>query len=346
MGIVYLAWDPPLERPVAVKTIRPDLNLAPDKQTEYTQRFLREARLAAGLQHPNIVTIHDVGEHRGRPFFAMEFLPGIGLDQYVREGRNEPELVLDVSRQIAEGLGYAHLNGIVHRDVKPANILIGRDQAVKITDFGIARPDTSDLTHEGQMLGSPSYMAPEQIRGNEVGPAADLFSFAVVLYAWLTGKKPFAGENVTEIVQKILSHEPTPPSALQPHYPEALDRFFRRALAKNPEERFVDARGFYSGLAEAFALELDTVETFAVAEAGDAASAPPLETPTIPSGAEASWSRSDEHSRIDLVLHKIARSARGPAASPQPASIRRSWWIAAAGIGVAMLGFVVWLLLE
>src|SRR5690606_4678038 len=171
MGVVYLAWDPELERPVALKTTRALPELAPAKVAEYRERFMREARLAGGLRHPSIVTIYDVGLDGETPYFAMEYVPGVGLDKVMQMGRNDVRTVLGVIRKVAGGLHYAHQNGIVHRDIKPANILVGRAGEVKITDFGIARPDVSDLTQEGQMLGSPSYMAPEQIEGREVGAA-------------------------------------------------------------------------------------------------------------------------------------------------------------------------------
>jgi serine/threonine-protein kinase len=333
MGVVYLAWDPELERPVALKTTRALPELAPAKVAEYRERFMREARLAGGLRHPSIVTIYDVGIDGETPYFAMEYVPGVGLDKVMQMGRNDVRTVVGVIRKVAGGLHYAHQNGIVHRDIKPANILVGRAGEVKITDFGIARPDVSDLTQEGQMLGSPSYMAPEQIEGREVGPATDLFGLAVVIYTWLTGKKPFAADSISAIIHRILHDEPTPPSALRDELPAAFDVFMARALAKDAGQRFADAAAFWQ------ACEAALVEARSPAQASPAhvPSAEVLreEAPSLDLG---SWD-ADERSRVDLVLHEIARSSRGGGTRERHRSDPLPWVVGAvvAGLGILLL---------
>lgn len=357
MGVVYLAWDPQLERPVALKTTRTSLDLSPEKAREYRQRFMREARLAGGLRHPSIVTIYDVDIENDMPYFAMEYVPGVGLDKVMQMGRNDVRTVLGVVRKVAAGLHYAHRNGIVHRDIKPANILVGRGGEVKITDFGIARPDVSDLTQEGQMLGSPSYMAPEQIEGREVGPFTDLFALGVVVYVWLTGVKPFAADSISAIIHRILHEDPRPPGDLRDDLPVEVDRFFDRALAKDPEERWPDALGFYraleEALAEAAAGEAPVPDTASLhspstttktwrSPAGPRASGPERDAPAPAAAPGAlSWD-SDEYSRVDLVLHEIARSSRG--GSPRRELPQGNGWWLAAGVA-AGLGILLWLLL-
>lgn len=341
MGVVYLAWDPTLERPVALKTTRGDLRLNERKAAEYRERFVREARLAGRLRHPSIVTIHDVGTDHGTSYFAMEYVPGVGLDRVIAMGRRENRIVLDVIRKVAAGLHYAHENGIVHRDIKPANILVGRGGEVKITDFGIARPDVSDLTQEGQMLGSPSYMSPEQVHGREVTSRSDLFSLGVVTYFWLTGSKPFRSDSVSAIIQRILNDDPDPASSLNPELPAAIDAFFSRALAKAPENRFEDARAFYRAFSAALgqpAVEFDDGKDAA------AAAEPAQSWGSNPQKAVEDWSSwgSDERSRVDLVLNRIARSSRERAVVPARSSDAIWWWVVGSAI---VVGLFVWAVL-
>jgi predicted Ser/Thr protein kinase len=250
MGVVYLGRDPVIGRLVALKTIRvaaeDDL-----EQREFNERFLREAQAAGTLSHPNIVTVHDVGEEDEISFIAMEYVEGKNLKQIIRE--KVPlswERIAEIMAQVAEGLDYAHRKGIVHRDVKPANIIITPDGTVKITDFGIAKIETSSLTETGQFLGTPNYMSPEQVTGEAVDGRSDLFSLGVVLYELLTRKKPFLGDNVTSISYKIV-HEDFP--ALQTvdgAIPTELSPILARALAKDPAARFQRGVEFMLALAE------------------------------------------------------------------------------------------------
>ncbi|MBW2096856.1 MAG: serine/threonine protein kinase, partial [Deltaproteobacteria bacterium] len=189
MGIVYRAYDPEIDRKLALKVLRADM--AEDE--EIVQRFLREAKAAGRLAHPNIVTVYDVGEDGGMPFIAMEFLSGISLEEMIKQGPLPLRDALRFSGQIAHALHYAHREGVVHRDIKPSNIIVGGDGQVKITDFGIARVQdisSSEQTRTGQILGTPTYMSPEQVQGKKVNGSADLFSLGVILYEMISGERP------------------------------------------------------------------------------------------------------------------------------------------------------------
>jgi len=236
MGYVYRAVDPFLKRDVALKTMLKDVSEDPDLRT----RFVREAQSAGGLRHPNIVTIYDLGEdEEGCPFIAMEFLTGTDLEQIIK---NKIELLLpkklDILIQTSIGLGYAHNNGIVHRDIKPANIRLLDNGDVKIMDFGIAKISASHFTRTGMIMGTPHYMAPEQIRGEKVDRRADIFSLGVVLYELLSYRKPFPGDNPTTVLFKIIHSEPEPLTDGQFVAPESLEDVIQRALAKKQEDRY------------------------------------------------------------------------------------------------------------
>ncbi|HEX9737409.1 MAG TPA: serine/threonine-protein kinase, partial [Thermoanaerobaculia bacterium] len=212
MGVVYLAQDPIIKRQLAIKTFRMAYSAKEKEVAQFRERFLREAQAIGQLSHPNIVTVHDVGQEGEDYFIAMEYVKGVNLKQ--RMQHDEPlalEFVLEVVAQIADGLDCAHQKGIIHRDVKPANIIITHDHLVKITDFGIARLEQSNLTVAGQLLGTPNYMAPEQIQGRAVDARSDIFSLGVLLYELLTRKKPFQGENLTQVSHRIVYDEFTPP---------------------------------------------------------------------------------------------------------------------------------------
>src|SRR6186713_2642028 len=241
MGVVYVARDPLIGRQVALKTFRVGFSAKDQELQQFRNRFVREAQSAGILSHPNIVTIHDVIDEGGDGvcFIAMEFVKGTNLKQLLQ--RSEPisqGYVVHVIAQIAEALDYAHSRGVVHRDIKPANILITPDDKVKITDFGIARLDSSNLTMEGQLLGTPNYMAPEQIQGKEVDHRADIFSLGVVFYEMLTRKKPFQGENLTAVTHKIVYEPFTPPEDLVADLPPGLAAVLRRCLEKDPNRRY------------------------------------------------------------------------------------------------------------
>ncbi len=242
MGVVYLARDPIIDRQLAIKTFRMAYSAREKEVEQFRQRFLREAQTVGKLSHPNIVTVHDVGQEDDEYFIAMEYIKGIDLKQQMqREERLEVAYVVDVVAQIAEGLAAAHEQGVVHRDVKPANIIITADQQAKITDFGIARIEQSNLTVAGQLLGTPNYMAPEQIQGKDVDSRTDIFSLGVMLYELLTKKKPFQGENLTQVSHRIVYDEYTSPDEFVEDLSPELLAILGRALNKIPDERYQDA---------------------------------------------------------------------------------------------------------
>jgi serine/threonine-protein kinase len=238
MADVYLAEDQELGRRVAIKI----LNGRHANDDQFIERFRREAKNAAALNHPNIVSIYDRGEAEDTYYIAMEFLDGRTLKELiVSRGAAPINVAIEYARQILSALRFAHRHGIVHRDIKPHNVLVDAEGRVKVTDFGIARAGTSQMTETGSIVGTAQYLSPEQARGGEVDPRSDLYSLGVVLYELLTGKTPFDGETPVEIAMKHLSAAPKPPSKLRPDVPPELDKVVLRALAKNPDERYQSA---------------------------------------------------------------------------------------------------------
>jgi len=247
MGIVYRARDPLIDRAVAIKTIRVDLPA--DELALFEARFFTEVRAAGSLNHANIVTIHDAGREGALVYVAMELLEGPSLaDLLAAHTPLPPARIASIGAQIADALAYAHGRGIVHRDVKPANILLVRDRTPKLTDFGVARLPNAATTLGGTLIGSPKYMSPEQVGAGAVDGRSDVFSLGVVLYELLTGEAPFAGDDLHAVMRRVVHHEPPAPAALNPHVPAALDAIVRRAMAKRPEERYPSARGLATDL--------------------------------------------------------------------------------------------------
>ncbi len=247
MGVVYLANDPDIERPVAIKTVRPE-GAGGESLQDLETRFLKEARLAGRLQHPNIVTVYDVGRDHGVCFIAMEYVDGQPLTRYLSAGAELPlSARVGIIRQVAEALGHAHERGVLHRDVKPGNVLVGKDGRVKVTDFGIGKfteASTSELTRTGHMVGSPAYMSPEQIKGEKLDGRSDLFSLGIVLYELLTGARPFPGDSITTLVYQILHTEPRDPLELRSDLPVSTREVVARLLAKAPDRRPANAQEF------------------------------------------------------------------------------------------------------
>lgn len=248
MGVVYKATDPLIDRIVAIKTIT--LSLAQEEREEYEGRFYQEAKAAGRLSHPNIVTIFDVGRSGDIAYIAMEFLQGRELRDILNDEKLLPvDQVLDIVAQVALGLAYAHEHGIIHRDVKPSNIMVLRDGHAKITDFGIARMASAAVrTQTGMVLGSPKYMSPEQVMGKLTDQRSDIFSLGVMLYEMLTGQPPFLGENVNAIMYQTLNAIPQPPSALNVAVPDMLNFIVAKALAKDIENRYQGARDLANDL--------------------------------------------------------------------------------------------------
>ena len=260
MGVVYEAYDPMIKRRVALKTIRPD-QLTGERPEDVVARFRREAQAAGRLSHPNIVSIYDCDEDDGTWFIAMEYVDGRELkDAFAAEERFRPADIERIMTQILAALEYSHRQGVVHRDIKPANIFLLADGTVKVTDFGIAHIESSNLTQVGTVVGTPNYMSPEQIMGLPVDGRSDLFSTGVILYQFLTGERPFAGSSTTTM-QKVLKEDPLPPSTLNVQLPPAIDAVVRKALAKRADERFQTAQAFAAALRAAMPAQLAAAST-------------------------------------------------------------------------------------
>jgi len=320
MGRVYRAFDPLVRRPVAIKTVKSE-HLSKDSAEEYLKRFRREAQAAGGLSHPHIVSVFDVGED----YFVMELLEGVTLQQLVKEkGRLEPVEALRILAPVADALDYAHRAGIVHRDIKPANIMVLPDGRPKLMDFGVAHLEESVMTAAGQFLGSPSYMAPEQMTSGEATAKGDLFSLAVVAYEVLTGQKPFPGENITSVMYKVIHEVPPPPRTWNLELPPRYDDVFATALAKLPADRYATANAFTAALD---LKELDVAMTGALDEL--VASPPPTDTGPL-SGQQVQPRPLDTQSgMITGTIDKIL---------PPPAAPRRRLGL---GLGLAAVLLVV-----
>ena len=244
MGVVYLARDPQIERELALKTIRFDTGEKSFGVDEAKARFLKEARISGRLQHPHIVTVFDVGEDQGTLFLAMELVQGGSFAQRLSDAAGFPlRDRIRVVAEVAEALAHAHERGVLHRDVKPANILLSPTLSAKVTDFGIGKLLTgdTDLTSTGQMVGSPAYMSPEQIKGEKLDARTDIFSLGIVLYQALTLRKPFPADTLTTLVYQILHEEPMDPGLVTNEVPEGMKDIIRKCLAKDRANRYSDA---------------------------------------------------------------------------------------------------------
>jgi predicted Ser/Thr protein kinase len=242
MGVVYQGFDPIIGRTVAIKTMLTE-GLSPQEFQEFKARFQREAQAAGTLAHPNIITVYDFGEDEGVLFLAMEFLEGKSLEKLVEEQNILPiETILPIYDQTCSALDHAHQHKIVHRDIKPANIMILQNGQVKVTDFGIAKMMSMGMTQAGQILGTPNYMSPEQVKGRQVDGRSDIFSLGVILYELVTGEKPFGGQNITTVIYKIINENPIPPRELDGTIHSGLNYVIGKALAKNPDERYQTCR--------------------------------------------------------------------------------------------------------
>jgi len=321
MGVVYEAYDPAIKRVVALKTIRAD-QLSGEQADTVIARFRREAQAAGRLNHPNIVSIYDFGEDAGVWYIAMEMVQGRELKAcFDAEERFKIGDVVRLMSQILAALDYSHKQGVIHRDIKPANIFLLDDGSVKVADFGIAHIESSNLTQVGTVLGTPSYMSPEQIMGLPVDGRSDLFSTGVILYQFLTGERPFAG-SATTTMQKVLKEDPLPPSTLNVQLPAALDAVVRKAIAKRAEERYQSAQEFANALREA--------APGAAAPAAIAAAAP---------GPHA-----------DATVMNAITTPAPPIASPRPATVEapsRSVLVpVAVVVAVLVVGAGAWLVMQ
>ena len=244
MGRVYSAWDPKVSRVVAVKTVKAEL-LTSETAAEYLKRFRREAVAAGALNHPQVVRVFDIGDD----FLVMEFVEGRTLHALIRAaGRIEPAETLRLLGPVADAVDHAHRAGIVHRDIKPANVMVQPDGQPKLMDFGVAHLAASVMTTAGQILGSPSYMSPEQIAGFEVTGRSDVYALAVVAYEMLTGQAPFQGQTITQVIYRVMHENAPPPRKWNASLPARYDDVFARGLAKNPADRFASANEFVAAL--------------------------------------------------------------------------------------------------
>jgi eukaryotic-like serine/threonine-protein kinase len=324
MGIVYKAEDPNLDRVVALKTII--LEADAEGRKEYQKRFFLEAKAAGKLNHPNIVTAFDFGEEDGVAYLAMELVEGADLRQRLKEGAVAPLDAVDIAQQIAEGLGFAHERGIVHRDIKPGNIMLQPRGQAKIMDFGLARMRVADhKTSTGMVLGTPKYMSPEQVAGLPVDQRSDIFSLGIVLYEMLTGVRLFAGADTPQIMHNVVNVEHEPPSVIKPGLPPMLDFVVARALKKDPAVRYQDVYELSADLGSCLA-ELrgktdtsstvaDGTKTIRLATGSDRATPAPAARDVL-SDTRLPFSRQFDPS---IALDRIARGnarrlARGPKA--------------------------------
>ncbi len=247
MGIVYQAHDPQIDRMVALKILRQDRVV----DHEFVRRFITEARAIGRLSHPNIVTVFDVGEDHGTIFIAMEFLEGQSLDMLLNERAFSLDEIIDIGIQVADALEYAHQRGIIHRDIKPGNIIITPQGHTKVTDFGIARIEGNTgqkMTQMGEILGTPVYMPPEQVAGQPADGRSDIYALGVVLYELTTGKRPFNGSNLTTLFNAIGSETAAPPAKLTPQIPEPLSQLIMKCLSKAPGDRFQNGKNLADAL--------------------------------------------------------------------------------------------------
>ena len=375
MGMVHRGHDPVLDRAVAIKMI--GLNMAKDELPDYEARFYQEARAAGGLAHPNIVVIYDIGKTDRHAYMVMEYVEGRELrDLLMRHSPFGYRDAIEVCTQVADGLAYAHARGVVHRDIKPTNIMVTSDGVVKITDFGIARMRTSELkTMTGIVLGSPRYMSPEQVTGRMLDQRTDIFSLGVVLYELLTGRPPFQGDSVQGVMFQALNSAPTPPSKLNPDVPRILDFVVAKAISKDPERRYATADAMAADLRSALGTAaprwkpLDIASPAASAPsgtpealsaaAGSASGESPQEaskgasqatlSPAFDSSAATLrlQALSQESAPATPVVHPFPRRepsgmASRAAASPAPGKVTRAAWLwAAAGAALLLAAMLI-----
>ncbi|MCC7183001.1 MAG: serine/threonine protein kinase, partial [Rhodocyclaceae bacterium] len=247
MGVVYEGHDPGIDRRVAIKTLKRE-HLERSEADDVLARFAREAQAAGRLNHPGIVAIYDYGEDQGVAYIAMEYVEGRSLkDVLDASERFSLPAIMRIMEQVLSALDYSHGRGVVHRDIKPANIILLADGSIKVTDFGVARIESSTLTQAGTVLGTPAYMSPEQFMGQTVDGRSDIFSAGAMCYQLLTGEKPFTG-GLTTIMHRVLKEIPPPPSELNVQVPRFVDAVIARAMAKRPDERYQTAGEFREAL--------------------------------------------------------------------------------------------------
>ncbi|HEY1806168.1 MAG TPA: serine/threonine-protein kinase [Terracidiphilus sp.] len=352
MGSVFKAKDPAVGRIVALKTIHTTA-LEGAQSEEYRTRFYREARASGVLAHPGIVPVFDVGEDQGAPFLVMEFVEGRTLADAIKKGeRFTLDRVCEIGQQIADALGYAHRQGVIHRDIKPANILMTSKEVYgserpRITDFGIAKLASSDITTTGQLLGTPSFMPPEQFTGSPIDGRADLFSLGVILYSLATGEQPFPGETMTAVSYKVVYTEPIPPAKLNPAVPARVESVILKCLAKSPADRYQTGEELAQDLATVRTSPASLMQTAAPLSESDATLGPgPIsQGPVSASLRPAPVIKADKSANPQG--QKPAASAKPGAAKPgKPKQFEHVFGLgllAVAGVGVVVAGGWYWI---
>jgi serine/threonine protein kinase len=318
MGVVYQGFDPLIGRTVAIKTMLIE-GLSSTEFQEYKARFQREAQAAGILAHPNIVTVYDFGEDEGVLFLAMEFLEGKSLQDLVeKDDVLAVETIIPIFEQVCGALDHAHKNNIVHRDIKPANIMILNSGLVKVTDFGIAKIMSMGMTQAGQILGTPNYMSPEQVKGRTVDGRSDIFALGVILYELVTGEKPFGGQNITTVIYKIINENPIPPRELDSTIHPGLSFVISKALAKSPEERFQTCREMAEALKNYRNLGSEPAPSATVVIKIPPIQAMPPEPPTAPTRQAAPPAPALKRTRAPEVEPLASEPGQGarPAAAP------------------------------
>ncbi|MBU1672246.1 MAG: protein kinase [Actinobacteria bacterium] len=344
-GVVYLARDNLLRRDVALKMMAIPEGTSEEERRHQVDRFYREARAAAGLAHPNVVIIHDISKSNERHFISMEFLEGSPLSELIAGGPMPVDRAVRLADQALAALSYAHSKQVVHRDIKPDNIFVLKDDHVKLVDFGLARVQASTtITRTGTVMGSPGYIAPEVVEGHQADARTDVFSFGVVLYEMLTGKRPFGPEtpfeSLVHVIYRIVSEDPEPPSRANPAVPAALDEVIARALAKDPADRYQDAGEFRGALAEASGgLAPEAVK--AAPSRGEPAHSQVAATGDLQ--AQATMVKGEEEAPAPTEVRQFEERIEGlddGGGARRPRGGRRKW-LALAGAGVVLAGIAV-----
>jgi serine/threonine-protein kinase len=329
MGVVYLARDPELQRTIAIKMLSGGGDAEYDG--EMRERFAREARSAAGLKHNHIVTIYDIGEDQNRPFIAMEFLDGESMAQLIeRRAQMSVERKMRLALELCSGLGHAHRLGLIHRDMKPANLMITSEGALKILDFGLARAiskvTNADLTQVGMLMGTPHYMSPEQVLGQPVDQRSDIFSVGAVLYELFTYRRAFEAATLPLVLHQILQGEPAPIRSMAPSVAPDLERAIAKALHKNPDNRYQSLTALAADLEQAVtAVNAAPAADVTVLMPAPAAAMPAqavVETPAAPT----------------IVRPRPVEAAKAVASPPPRAVSRRPLILALAGLIIAVVG--------
>ena len=323
MGAVYKAFDPLIKRTLAIKTVRLDIPRSSPQYLSFIERFQHEAQISGTLSHPGIVTLFDLGEDAGLPYFAMEFVDGRTVAEVLADGqRFKPEKVIGLVSQVAAALDYAHSRGVIHRDVKPANLILYDADKIKITDFGIAKLADADITHAGALLGTPSYMSPEQAMGEKLDGRSDIFSLGVVAFEMLSGQQPFPGPNVTSILYKLVHTDPVEPADLEMNglVPQKWREVFSKVLAKKPEQRYQTASAFVQDLEYCLGSwfsGLGNEETASLSAVGDVVTVEiprpvPLAIAAAPRGAAVPLLARDEEETL-VLAREPSPQVNGPA---------------------------------